>query len=311
MNTIKFAKKENLTTEQHNLEITDIYKENIFGQTLNIYHPCNLNIFVTNICNNNCFFCVNGNFLNTDITDEEYLKGLEKTLKELKGREIEITITGGEPTINPKRFVETLKMCNKFGFPCRTVSTTGYNLLNEYQEKILAQYLIENNFVHNINISRMSTDEILNTDIFCEKDKNISNKDIEKLAKFFKYNDAEMRISCNLINGYVDDFNKMLDFVSFYRKKSVETIMFRELEGIKNTIKLKDIVRFDNNFKYIETLKGIFYTVKVYEYKDMIIKYYETNKNLPQNVIASLSLRNNILSNGFRGNIFRKDLNND
>ena len=67
----------------------------------------------------------------------------------------------------------------------------------------------------------------------------------------------------------------------------------------------------NNNFKYIETLNGIFYTVKVYEYKDMIIKYYETNKDLPQNVIASLSLRNNILSNGFRGNIFRKDLNND
>ena len=40
--------------------------------------------------------------------------------------------------------------------------------LDKYQGKILAQYLIENNFVHNINISRMSIDEDINKSIFWE-----------------------------------------------------------------------------------------------------------------------------------------------
>lgn len=310
MNTIKFSKIENITTEQHNLEILDIREESIFGRTLKIYHPCNLNIFITNVCHNNCDFCINRDYSNTDILDKDYFNSLEKVLRELKGKGFEITITGGEPTLLKKRFVETLRLCKEYGFPCRTVSTTGLLLTEKYEGKSLCRHLIENDFIHNINISRMAISDFENEKIFnCKNNtRNISNKDISKLATYFKLNDAEMRISCNLLEGFIDSFPKMLEFVDFYRNLDVETVMFRELEGVGNPIRLKDIVNFTDEFKYIETLRGSAYIVDIYKYKDMLIKYYETNKDIPKDVIFSLSLRNGILRDGFVGKKFEERL---
>lgn len=306
MNTIKFSDIKEQTTEQHNLEITDVSNETIFGKEIPIYHPCNLNLFVTNICQNQCDFCINMDYSNNDITDEQYFMALEKTLQELQGKGFEITITGGEPTINPTRFVKTLQLCKQYGFPCRTVSTTGYGLLTRHEGKPLCQYLIENDFVHNINISRMDIDQNKNDFVFGNK--NISNADITKLAKFFYANDGEMRISCNLLEGYVDTFDKMLEFLSFYRKNDVKTIMFREIIGQNTQIKLKDIVDFDRRFSYITTLHSIFYQVDIYRYKDMLVKYYITKEIENAPFYSSFSLRNGILQDGFTGKIIKERL---
>lgn len=91
----------------------------------------------------------------------------------------------------------------------------------------------------------------------------------------------------------------MLDFVELYRNKGVDTIMFRELVG-QNSLLLEDIVSFNEQFEYIETLKGIYYTVKVYRYKDMIVKYYNTNKNIDKTILSSMSFRNGILQKDFK-----------
>ena len=72
-------------------------------------------------------------------------------------------------------------------------------------------------------------------------------------------------------------------------------------------IKLSDIVNFDNRFTYIETLRGIYYNVDVYKYKDYLVKYYTTNDNIDKNIISSLSLRNGILSKDFKTEIMAYD----
>ena len=304
MNTIKFSKIDNLTTEQHNLEIIDMYDEEIFNNKIKMYHPCNLNLFITNICHNKCGFCINNNFTNTDIDDETYFNTLTLALENLKEKDIEITITGGEPTLNKKRFVETIKLCNDNNFKCRTVSTTGLMLNEEYKGVSLAKHLIDNNFIHNINISRMAIDQEANDKIF--KNKNITNLDIEKLAYFFKLNNAEMRISCNLMKESINNLEKMLEFISFYKNIGVDTIMFRELVG-QDEIKLKDILDF-KDFTYIETLHGVFYDVDIYTYQDMLVKHYITRKDIPKDVIYSISLRNGILCDNFSGKKLKVDL---
>ena len=305
MNTIKFSKIENITTEQHNLEVQNIYEDAIFGKKLLVYHPCNLNIFVTELCQNDCYFCINNktnNILqNYNCSFNNYYNGLKKLLNELKDKNFEITITGGEPTLNLERFVKTLELCNHYNMKCRTISTTGLNLLKEYNNKPLCQYMIENKFIHNINISRMHWDEDINNEIF--KNKNLSNDEIEKLAIFFKLNDAEMRISCNLIPNYIDSFDKMLKFVDFYRNKNIDTIMFRELVGCDNIL-LKDIVQLNvnNGFEYIKTLDGFTYFVDIYKYKDMLIKHYKTKENFNKDVIFSFAYKNNMFLDNFIGN---------
>ena len=300
MNTIKFSKRANLTTEQHNLELINVEKEIIFRKEFNVYKPCNLNLFVTNVCHNKCFFCINSKYSNTDIDDCTYYYELERVLKELKDKNIEISITGGEPTLKPDRFVKTMQLCKKYNLHCRTVSTVGLKLMEDYEGKPLCKHMIDNDFIHNINISRMCIDEEENNRIF--QNRNITNSDIEKLALFFNVNGGEMRISCNIMECGVNSMDSMLNFVDYYRDKNVETIMFRELVG-SNNIKLENILKFDESFQYIETLTGLFYDVNVYSYKDMLVKHYITKQsnNIPKDVMFSMSFRNGILQNNFAG----------
>lgn len=306
MNTIKFSKINNTTTEMHNLELQNIYEDTIFGKKIKLYHPCNLNIFVTELCQNNCDFCINKqineslndlcNVLNTNL----YCESLEKILKEIANKHFEITITGGEPTLDIEKFVKTMQLCKKYNIPCRTISTTGYQLMKNYDNKPLCQHMIDNGFIHNINISRMHWNETLNHNIL--KGKNLTNDEIQKLALFFKLNDAEMRISCNLILGYIDCFEKMLEYVDFYRNRNIETIMFRELIG-KDPILLKDILELneENGFHYFKTLDGFLYTVDVYQYQDMLVKHYITKKQFDKDVIFSFAFKNNLFMDNFTG----------
>lgn len=304
MNTIKFSKRENKTTEQHNLQIAEITDVNLFGSHLKIYTPCNLNIFVTELCQNRCFFCINdksNRCINVrSLSEEEYSAGLRRLLDGIHCEDFETTITGGEPTLDIERFVKTMQICHEHGLKCRTVSTTGLNLMKLYNGKPVCQHMIDNGFVHNINISRMHYDETKNNEIFVGK--NITDKDIEKLALFFKLNNAEMRVSCNLIKGYIDSSDEILKFVEHYMNLGVETVMFRELEQCEN-IKLNETVEnMLGSFDYIETLHGMVYDVDVYSYKDLIIKHYKTLKDVNKEITYSLSYKNGFVRDGFVGN---------
>lgn len=302
MNTIKFSKLKNITTEQHDLEVETFTEEDIYEHKILLQHPCNLNIFVTNICQNDCFFCINGrnHKIEDEISNERYYELLEKCLSDLQGKDIEITVTGGDPTLIPSRFIKTMLLCKKYGYPCRTVSTTGLRLLEEFKGKPLCQYMIENGFIHNINISRMHFEESRNKEIL--NGANLTNEEISKLAYFFSTNNADMRISCNIMNGYIDSMNKMLEFVSYYERLGIETFMFRELV-MENPLLLSSILDF-KDFEKIEILHGDNYEVNVYIYKDYLVKHYKMI-NTKQEHVNSMSFKNGILRIGFNGEVLK------
>lgn len=303
MNTIKFSNILNATTEQHDLEVETISEENFYENEITLKHPCNLNLFITNMCQNDCFFCINGrhHLFENEISTEKYFASLEQCLFDLQGKEIEITITGGEPTLYPVRFVRTMELCKKYGYPCRTVSTTGFKLMEDYKGKALYQHMLENDFIHNINISRMHFDEEKNKELL--KGNNLTNEEVSKLAMFFSTNNAEMRVSCNIINGYIDSMDKMLQYVSYFNSLGVDTVMFRELV-MDNPLLLPSILNFDG-FNFIETLSGDNYEVDVWTYKNFLVKHYRTvSKN--DNAVSSLSLNNGILRIGFNGKVLKK-----
>lgn len=301
MNTIKFSKRNLKTTEQHNLEVSQVEEVNLFDKTVQMYFPCNLNIFITNECHNHCSFCINKDYSGTDIEDEEYYNALIAVFEELKDKPIEITLTGGEPSLKAERFVRTMELCKRYGFKCRTVSTTGLQLMKNYNGLPLCQYMLENGFVHNINVSRMHYLEDKNREVF-QGSKNLTNKDLERLRLFFKLNNAELRLSCNLLSGYIDDLQKMLDFVDYYNK--FDTVMFREVVG-NSYIRLSDILDF-KDFVHIDTLDGMYYTVEVYYYREYLVKYY-MGKKVDTGIFSSLALRNGVLMQDFKKEIWSYD----
>lgn len=268
--------------------------------------PCNLNIIITDTCPANCFFCIEHQSLSINddkegISDSNiYIKGLEDILKELNPNDFEITITGGEPLIS-KNLIPTMELCHRYGFRCRTFSTTGYHLMEKPE---ILKSMIDNGFIHNINISRMSIRDLLNAIIF---DKNVNSwNEIRCLVDFFKLHNAEMRLSCNLMKNSVNSMSEILEFVDYTNKNHVDSVLFRELVNnntseyiSEHQVHIKDIID-TSAFTYIETLHSNYYNVDVYKWKDYIVKHY-TETAIKPSAVSTMSYKNGILRIGFTG----------
>ena len=317
MNTIKFAPYDDFVTEQHDVEHASVDTVKVGETEYRFYNPCNLNVFITNTCQNACDFCINkGQTDQFRMGDTTYYEDLEKGLEKLSGVKLEATITGGEPTLLPRRVVETVRSLVKHGVCERTVSTTGIGLLEKYEGKTVFQHLIENGYTHNISISRMAEDEwendrIMMGDKYSSRQRNIGNDDLRRLATIAKANGVQLRTSTNLLSGFVDTYKKMLHFVDFQYKNGIESCLFRELEGKMQKMRapiawIADAVRMNREFEYIRTVNGMFYDIELYLYTShetgmkYIVKVY-TNHVVDADVIGSLSFNHGIIRKGFHG----------
>lgn len=317
MNTIKFAPYDDFVTEQHDVEHASVDTVKVGETEYRFYNPCNLNVFITNTCQNACDFCINkGQTDQFRMSDTTYYEDLEKGLEKLSGVKLEATITGGEPTLLPRRLVETVRILVKHGVHERTVSTTGIGLLEKYEGKTVFQHLIENGYTHNISISRMAEDEWENDRImmgekYSSRQRNIGNDDLRRLATIAKANGVQLRTSTNFLSGFVDTYQKMLHFVDFQYKNGIESCLFRELEGKMQKMRapiawIADAVRTSRDFGYIRTVNGMFYDIELYLYTShetgmtYIVKVY-TNHVVDADVIGSLSFNHGIIRKGFHG----------
>ena len=317
MNTIKFAPYDDFVTEQHDVEHASVDTVKVGETEYRFYNPCNLNVFITNTCQNACDFCINkGQTDQFRMGDTTYYEDLEKGLEKLSGVKLEATITGGEPTLLPRRLVETVRILVKHGVHERTVSTTGIGLLEKYEGKAVFQHLIEHGYTHNISISRMAEDEwendrIMMGDKYSSRQRNIGNDDLRRLATIAKANGVQLRTSTNLLSGFVDTYKKMLHFADFQYKNGIESCLFRELEGKMQKMRapiawIADAVRMNREFEYIRTVNGMFYDIELYLYTShetgmkYIVKVY-TNHVVDADVIGSLSFNHGIIRKGFHG----------
>jgi len=317
VNTIKFAPYDDFVTEQHDVEHASVDTVKVGETEYRFYNPCNLNVFITNTCQNACDFCINkGQTDQFRMSDATYYEDLENGLEKLSGVKLEATITGGEPTLLPRRLVETVRILVKHGVHERTVSTTGIGLLEKYEGKTVFQHLIENGYTHNISISRMAEDEWENDRImmgekYSSRQRNIGNDDLRRLATIAKANGVQLRTSTNLLSGFVDTYKKMLHFVDFQYKNGIESCLFRELEGKMQKMAapiawIAEAVRSSKDFAYIKTVHGMFYDIELYLYTShetgmtYIVKVY-TNHVVDADVIGSLSFNHGIIRKGFHG----------
>lgn len=303
MNTIKFAPYNELTAEQHNLE-TSVIKDGY-------YYPLNLNIFVTHACQCSCFFCFDRHNRNLIFDkDDAYYRGLINSIEYLQDLELltEFTLTGGEPTFNPERFVKTLEILKKYEVKERTISTNGLNLLTKYKGKPLIQYLADFGFTHNISISRIDFEEKFNTENM--RGPTISNEKLRKIAIFAEYNDIDLRVSIPFIKGAVENISDVIVNVSRFNKIGIKSLLFRELQGGSSFgIKINkemDILKkeLNNFFKFYKRIKNVFYIVDIFFYEKDGIKYIvKCYSDLPQDkkIINNLSYDGGILREGFNG----------
>lgn len=287
MNTIKFSSSYELRKETNNVEIFDIKDITLDNNSYKYYSNAQISIYVTKKCNGKCPFCMN-NYedrycKSKELNDQDYLYNLDRVLDKFKDIKPYLTLTGGEPT-KDRKLVPILKLIKDKGFKTRTFATNGTGLFDRYEDKTIITHLLENGVINNINVSRMVIDEVENEKIMGIK---LSNNEIKRIFTYGRINNMDIRLSCNLQKYGVKNLNDIINYIDFYNNIGVETVMFRELIPFgdetykKNIVSIKPIfkeIKNNKQFKYLRTLEGMYYTVKVYRYKDKLVKCYQEKK---------------------------------
>jgi len=305
MNTIKFEPANKTKTETHDVEKYTIKKMDFAGKEYDIYSNVGLTIYVTNRCNADCYFCMNkyeANFLCSKeiLDDEEYLRRLEYILQYLRPLNPSVMITGGEPT-KSKRLPEVIKLVHKYGYKLRSFSTNGSGLLDIIDGKSILQYMYENDFLNNINISRHSVSRERNYAIMKNKE-DLTNGQLSQIASFCDEHNMRARMGCTLQKSSVNNLPEMLKYQRYYEDLGIDTVIFRELVPIDSNKKgferyqkeFVDIFKIVKNielspeFVYLYTLDGLYYSVKHFQYKDKLVKCYKEKNTASPDIVRDL-----------------------
>lgn len=305
MNTIKFEPAWMPKTETHDVEKYSIKHMEIAGKMRDVYSNVGLTIYVTNRCNSDCTFCMNkfeDNFLCSKeiMDDEEYLKRLDYILSILKPLNPSVMITGGEPT-KARRLPEVIKLVHKYGYILRSFSTNGTGLLDFADGKMILQYMYENNFLNNINISRHAISPEENYRIMKTKG-DLNNSQLCEIAGFCDSHNMRVRMGCTLQKGGVSNLREMLQYCSHYENLGIDTVVFRELVPIDISKKgadeykelfvdmsqIRDVIRRRTDFSYAYTLNGLYYSVEHFYYNDKLVKCYREKNTASSEIIRDL-----------------------
>ena len=167
--------------------------------------PVNINVFIGSKCPCNCEFCFakDINQIN-EISDDEYIENFKKFFDYHDPKNFEVTITGGEPTLKcyRNRLINIMKLCKELGVKERTFSTLGIGIDHD-----LVKEMVKNEFVHNINISRMNYEESF-------IDYGFPNLQfINKLFMMFKVYGIDSRLSCNLLPGRIESWEDIKKYI--------------------------------------------------------------------------------------------------
>ena len=283
MNTIKFINMYEPRTETHDVEIYDNKHIKINNKEYIVDSHSQIIIYPTIKCNADCDFCLN-KFDKTlckckiELDRQQYLNKLINVFNILKPLNPYISICGGEPSLN-KLTVDILKLSKEYNINHRIFATNGSGLLKRYDNKILLQHMKENGAVNNINISKSSFN---NDDNFNIMKYNITNKELKTISTFCNINNMSARLSCLLHTKGVNDLKSILEYHNISSKLGFKSEIFREqIKTNKHNNIFVDIkpiiedIHNNNDFKYIRTMQGHYYTVEIFKYKDNIVKCYK------------------------------------
>ncbi|MHA1299697.1 MAG: radical SAM protein [Candidatus Helarchaeota archaeon] len=270
------------------------------GKPYNVYSNVNLSIYSGQICNGNCSFCIEqlrplsrGRKLESQKTliekDNEYFKCLKQVLNAVKPINPSVSITGGEPSKDP-RLIKILEYINNFNMRKRTITTNGSGLLDKVgnSDYKVIDFLIRAKMEH-LNLSRAHYNEFVNHKIM-DLSEFFSNDTLKKIIVRAKKGNIRPRLSCVLLRGYIDSFQEILKYLDWAASIGVDNVVFRQLMKFDQKTHLKNKITefcntyfvplqpllqcvFQNNklhnsyFQFIKQVMGYYYYVEVFHYK--------------------------------------------
>ena len=255
----------------------------------------------TKFCNAECDFCIwdkDAQYFN----EKKYIEVLEGISSKIKIKKI--SFTGGEPTMNFDKFKRMVQITKDIVPKTKmSVNTNGLRLKKLFEDDII------NNF-YSVALSRHHFDDKLNDDIF--KFKSPTSQEIIDIQNNFP-NKSILHFSCNLIKGFIDDKDKIYQFLEWASSVDVRSVGFVSLMPVNEYSKENFI-----DFKIKDLINERFNLTKEWNYKNMckcnnyvyipeslnnIIKVYQKNTFKPFDIQENLTFDGENLKVGFGDDI--------
>jgi molybdenum cofactor biosynthesis enzyme MoaA len=275
----------------------------LWGRPVRVYANANLSIYSAQPCNARCPFCVEelrpasrGRELafqrKVERDDRAYFDRLDRTLDGLRPLDPSVSVTGGEPSIDP-RLPAILRCLAGHGARKLTVTTNGSGLLDARDGRQVLDWVTAAGVRH-LNISRAHPDGVRNARLM-GLENGLSLDGLREVACRASAAGTRVRLSCVLVRGAIDELDGVLAYLDFAASLGIDNVIFRQLMRTDpDTATRNHVVRFsdarraplepildrvsaDPRFAFGRQIVGYYYYVEVWRYGDMDVVFEEAD----------------------------------
>lgn len=272
-----------------------------WGATRPVYANANLSIYSGAKCNARCGFCVEelrpasrgfalAQQRRVEPDDERYFASLQAVLQALRPLNPSISVTGGEPSLDPRLpgILQRVRGARRL-----TMTTNGTGLVRPDTGPVLLDQLLTAGLRH-LNISRASPDESHNRRLM-QLDDGPNPGQLQYIAQACQRAGARLRLSCALLRGEIDDLAGVLDYLAFARSLGIDNVIFRQLMATDaRTHRPGPVLRFSEEhraplapiwqavsdhpgFTFVRQVVGYYYYVEVWRWRDVDVVFEEAD----------------------------------
>ena len=288
---------------EHNSTAKRVLSFDLWGRPVQVYANANLSIYSAQRCNARCHFCVEelrpasrGMELERQKTVEQddglYFRALEEALRSLRPLNPTISITGGEPSKDP-RLPQILQTAQAFDGRKRTLTTNGSGLLDKREGKAVIDWITGTGISH-LNISRAHPDHARNAHLMAFDD-GLSEERLREVVSRAAGGGTRIRLSCVLLRGQIDSLDAILGYLDFARRVGVDNVIFRQLmKTDPRTVQPNHVVQYSDRqrvalepildaisanarFAFTRQVVGYYYYVEVWRYFDLDVVFEEAD----------------------------------
>jgi GTP 3',8-cyclase len=275
----------------------------LWGRPVTAYGNANLSIYSGQACNAKCPFCVEelrpalrGTSLACQKTvegdDGVYFGALEEVLRALRPLNPSVSITGGEPSLDP-RLPRILRALEAHRMRKRTITTNGSGLLDVREGRPVIDWLTSTGIRH-LNLSRAHPDPARNGRLM-GLDRNLTPDDLGMIVRRASAGGTRVRLSCVLLKSETDCLDGIIEYLAFAEAMGVDNVVFRQLMhpgpgtpandpvlgfSESNAVELDPVLEqmtVDPRFTFIKQVIGYYYYVEVWKYRSIDVVLEEAD----------------------------------
>jgi molybdenum cofactor biosynthesis enzyme MoaA len=275
----------------------------LWGRPITVYANANLSIYSAQRCNARCPFCVEelrpasrGTSLpvqkQIERNDTRYFECLEETLSALRPLAPTLSITGGEPSKDP-RLPRILKCVAQTPARRKTLTTNGSGLLDVSGMRRVIDDVADARLSH-LNVSIAHPDRLTNAALMRLR-AALTPDQLKMVASTIGQVGTRVRLSCVLLKSAVHSLADILAYLDFARSLGVDNVIFRQLmksdpaTHARNSVvafsdqervllePLLDEISEHPHFEFVKQVMGYYYYVEVYHYRGIDVVFEEAD----------------------------------